>query len=559
MMQTLWQDLRYGARMLWKARGFTLIAALTLFVVFIVCLFDPVRSDQNLAGVWEGELQDPRRPVVTTVDFAALRVSFSGGAAISMTPPALSADGRGVTFDVANGAQTLKFAGARDGTRISGTLDTSSRRLPFWLERLPAVSPPVDRGEAWRQDIDAVLSRFLRYDRSFGELQREAARARLQKLRANAGHLTDAAIMVELARAVALGANAHTRLYLMRNRTEVRRVPLRFWWFRDELRIVRAAAEHEQLLGCRVTGVGSLSATKALQRMSDIKAGNASWQRYMSVYFLTSPDLLFGAGVIASPERLPLTVVCGDTRRRIEVAPLPLRRSSTPVEAWWDLAPGYPHTDAGFKAALRLEKPPLYLQHPERAYWVEYLPEPAIIYLQYNRAQGMAAEPMADFIRRVTRLVDEHSIKGLMIDVRFNTGGDAGVGTPLVETLAARLKGAPVAVLTSRATFSAGITHAAQWKQFANAAIVGAPVGDHLDSWSEGGNLLLPNSKLTVHYANGFHAYSQRDYPAFKPYFADLNVAALSPDVMVEMAWADYVAGRDPLFDAALARLRKTK
>ncbi len=117
----------------------------------------------------------------------------------------------------------------------------------------------------------------------------------------------------------------------------------------------------------------------------------------------------------------------------------------------------------------------------------------------------------------------------------------------------------PVVVLTGRATFSAGITHAAQWKQFAQAAIVGEPVGDHLDMWSEGGNLVLPNSGLTVHYANGFHGYSQRDYPQFQPYFADLNVATITPDVEVEATWSDYAAGRDPVFDAAVARIRKSR
>ena len=29
-MQTIWQDLRFGVRMLWKKPGFTLIAILTL-------------------------------------------------------------------------------------------------------------------------------------------------------------------------------------------------------------------------------------------------------------------------------------------------------------------------------------------------------------------------------------------------------------------------------------------------------------------------------------------------------------------------------------------------
>src|SRR5205814_5824516 len=135
------------------------------------------------------------------------------------------------------------------------------------------------------------------------------------------------------------------------------------------------------------------------------------WQRYTSAYLLTSPDIRFGAGVLPNADRLPLTVNCGGKIRRVNLAPLPLRRSSAPVEAWWDLAPAYPHTDA-LKPALDTQKAPLYLQHPDRNYWIEYLKDSSIIYLQYSRAQEMAAEPMKDFIGRVTRLLDEHTVNG---------------------------------------------------------------------------------------------------------------------------------------------------
>jgi len=509
------------------------------------------------AGTWEGVIEDPRRPTVITIDFAGRELSLSGGNPLTLTVATAARDA-GVEFQVSIGTQIFRFSGVRTGGRIDGKLSTGATELPFWLEVLAVLRPAASRGDRWRQDFDVVLTRFLKYDRSFSEAARTQTRARLEDLKASAEHLPDQAIVVELARAIALSDNAHTRLYLLRNRTEVRRWPIRVWWFGKELRVVRAGAEHRAALGCRLTRIGSSSIAKAFRAISNIKPGNASWQRYMTSYFLTSPDILFGARVIPDPERTEVAVKCGAAKHHLQLVPQPLVRSSTPIEAWWDLAPSYPHRDSTFTSALS-RAVPRYLRHPTRNYWFERIPEDTVLYLQYNRAQEMAGTPMRDFIDGVRRAILDQRPRALIVDVRFNTGGDAGVGTPLVDTLVPLLRGVPVVVLTSRATFSAGITHVAQWKQNADATIIGERVGDRLDMWSEGGNLVLPNSRLTVHYANGFHGYSEKDYPERRPYFADLKVSSLEPDVVIEPRWDEYLEGRDPVLEAALARARRLK
>ena len=359
-------------------------------------------------------------------------------------PPQVSTGDKTVEFEVAVGPQTtFRFAGARTDKRIKGLVDTGARQIPFWLEQLPEIATQADRITGWREDLDAVLARFLRYDRSFTETGRASARARIEKLKASVGQHRDAEILVELARTVAMSGNAHTRLYLVRNRTEVRRLPVRVWWFRDELRVVRAASDHADLLGCRVARIGSLSAAAAFRRVRDVKPGNASWQRYMSSYFLSSPDILFGTGVIDDPERVPMTIACGGVTRKVVLSPLPLRRMSTPTEAWWDLVPSYPFPDPVFRSALAADHAPRYLRHGDQNYWFEYVPELATIYLQFNRAQQSSTNPVSAFTEGIVRAIAERPVKALVVDVRFNTGGDAGVGTPLVEKVAGKRPGIP--------------------------------------------------------------------------------------------------------------------
>jgi len=54
----------------------------------------------------------------------------------------------------------------------------------------------------------------------------------IANLKTSATTLDDRHLIVALARTLAAIGNAHTRLYLLRNRTVLRRLPIRVRWFR---------------------------------------------------------------------------------------------------------------------------------------------------------------------------------------------------------------------------------------------------------------------------------------------------------------------------------------
>jgi hypothetical protein len=520
--------------------------SLRLLLYFFIFVTTAAAQTSTPAGRWEGEIQLPRRPIVALVDFDTKQgwLGVTGSTAFPVN--LLKADAEEIHFELRLPRETISFRAAKVAEGLRGTATVGDQQGSFLLRRLAEPSPARSREEAWRQDLDVVLTRFLPYDRSFSDAARVELRRRVQELQASVARRSDAEMMVELARAVALGGNAHTRLYLVRNRTEVRRLPIRVWWFRDGLYVVRATEEHRPLLGCRVEKIGGMNANAAAGKVRGVKAGNASWQRYMSSYMLTSAEILLGSGVVDQAERIPFELSCAGKKMKRTLGPLPLQKSSASVEAWWDLSPFAQRNESTPLSALAAAKTPLYLRNPDVHYWFEHLPQSRILYFQYNRSEGMKDGPsLADFGRELLEAAGRSDVEALVVDLRFNTGGNLDLATPLMKSLREKLSGKRIFVITGRATFSAGISHAAQWKQW-GAKIVGEPVGDELDMWAEGGNVELPNSKLTVHYSNGFHGYSKRDYPERKPYFLDLDVDTLEPDVRVEPTWKDYVSGRDP-------------
>ena len=97
--------------------------------------------------------------------------------------------------------------------------------------------------------------------------------------------------------------------------------------------MLRATEEYKELLGCRVEKIGETKIAAAAKKVSGIKPGNASWQRYMSSYMLTSPEILAGSKIIADAERIPLELRCVGKKTKRAIVPLPLHKSSAPVES----------------------------------------------------------------------------------------------------------------------------------------------------------------------------------------------------------------------------------
>jgi C-terminal processing protease CtpA/Prc len=183
---------------------------------------------------------------------------------------------------------------------------------------------------------------------------------------------------------------------------------------------------------------------------------------------------------------------------------------------------------------------PVSRQHPTDALWFTLLPDGETVYVNFRRYDtlGRDARALFDF-------VDSSKAKRLVIDLRQNGGGDFKKGR---RYLVERVKDRPqinakghLYVLIGRRTFSAALANAVDFRKDTQATLVGEPIGERPNSYSENDEMTLPHSKLIVSYSTRYYRFSDEDVPA------------ILPDVRIDPAWSDFKAGRDAALEWALA------
>jgi hypothetical protein len=414
---------------------------------------------------------------------------------------------------------------------------------------------------AWRADLSFAIDSFLPRDLSFDEAERARFRSAVATLADSADRLSNEEMIVGLARAVALAGNAHTRLYLLRNRSELRRLPVRVWWFSDGLYVIRAQPSHADLLGARVERICGHPVEAVRRAVKPLYASNGAWGDYMASYTMTSPEILAGLHLCPAGAAPAVSFVDRAGRRRERaLEPLPLVQSNAPTESWWDLSPLHPGAQGPWTAALPADSArlPLYLRNPGDQYWSGYLAAARTLYVQFSRAGDQPGRlPFREFARGALAEVESRRPARVVVDLRFNTGGNFYVAEGFFRRLSAiaRDQGARLYVITGPATFSAAIFHVAQLRQFGGATLVGEGPGDDMEFRAEGGNLVMPRSGLTLHFADWLHSYTRvKRMPEREYRFMDLYADRVTPELRTPLSSRDYFAGRDPALEAILRR-----
>ncbi|MEP7455736.1 peptidase S41 [Phyllobacterium sp. SB3] len=427
----------------------------------------------------------------------------------------------------------------------------------------PSTSVLPDLAPAqMREDLKFLKGDWARQDKSFTTVQRLEFERIVDETATAADQLSEKAFALEVMRAVALARNGHT---VARAANMMNAMPVKAWWFADGLYIVKAQPELAHLISARIEKLGTFTADEALAKVAPFISGTDQRIRFLSANLLTSPDILEHVGVASGPE-IPLTLRLADgSTKEVKLGaastPDPGDKGKNINRGYTVLVPDELSLEGRWNHVLDpiKKRSPLYTKRTDVT--TSWLEDKKVFYIRLDTVSSIDDTPLDQKFADIFRKSLLPSIpKFIVIDLRLNSGGDF-FNTILFSQSLPRLvtpKGR-ILVLVSRATFSAGISTAAMLKgaSLDNVTLVGETMGDSGQFWSEGETIPLPNSKIGVEYSNQFEDYENGCTDPATCFWAVVAFGpkgiSLTPEVRLDVTFADYAAGRDPVLETALS------
>ena len=398
--------------------------------------------------------------------------------------------------------------------------------LPSASAGQESAQPPSLTTEQWREDLRYFAGELAtRHKNLYHSVTKADFERSIAGLDAEIPALETHQIAVRMMQIAAAVGDGHTGVHIPRY---FRLYPISLSWFGSELRVTSAAREYQGAVGARVVGIGDLGIDSVESRVATCFPSatneNAWYVMSTSPAFITRPEILHALGIIAAPGPAQFRFEDDQGKRfTLEISPV----AAPPVV-------NGASTMTGFISAAAAQ--PLFRQRPTEPFWFTLLPDSHTVYVSFRGYRGLGENA-----RKLFQFIDSHPTTRLVIDMRQNGGGDFYEGRRhLVEAVKRHpnlnRKGG-LYILVGRRTYSAAMVNSIDFRKQTNAILVGEPIGERPNSYSENDEMTLPNSRLVVSYSTRYYKFLEEDVPA------------VLPDVRIDLAWTDFRAGRDPVLE----------
>jgi len=376
----------------------------------------------------------------------------------------------------------------------------------------------------WSSDINFFQSQLeIKHINLYHSVSKEDFQSELSDLKRSLPNYNKHQVMVEMMRITRLIGDGHTIYGYWGHGYS--RFPLYFKMFGNDLRVVETTFEYRHLLGTKLSSIDGIEINELLHKISPVVQGvdNKNSLEHFLPNTINVAEVLFGLNITKQLNFANFEFTDDNGIKQSVVL------NSVPHEKLKNLI-----TEV-------LNERPLYLGKALKStdgIWLSADIPTNTAYIRFDSYPGYLK--MLLFADGVKKQLLKNKIKYLIIDFRGNGGGNFFEGLVLAQilvTIDSLEWNHGIYALIGKATFSAGVSNAAQFKQILNAKLVGETTGGNPYGYQDADRFILPNSKRTVQYSKRLFRMQ------------DNQTNGLVPDIIIESNWTDFKQNRDVQLD----------
>lgn len=302
--------------------------------------------------------------------------------------------------------------------------------------------------EKWFEDIDYLKENLIkRHNNLFFHISRDEFEEKINYLKSIVNNLDYDDMKVELSRIVASVKDAHTSIIFPVKKY----LPFKFYWFNDEIYIIKTTEKYKNLLYKKVSSIENISIYKIIEELKEIISyENEFLFKEQSMKYIQAADVLYGLLLIDSVDKVKIKV--NDFECNAETVSL---------------------EELIYTEEYKL---PIYAKNEFENFWYEHLINSKEIYIKYNSCREDGDIKLSQKINDLVEYINKNSIERLTLDLSDNLGGDSRLIRPLIDFIKTNNyinKRENLKVIIGRRTFSSALLNVYEFINETNAKLEG--------------------------------------------------------------------------------------